>query len=185
MSFHCFSLHFTCRAREWKCIPIWVTHTSTELSTEGQIPRINSSLAWTYTKKLSTFSLLQQSSTGPAWPERLCNHLHLEVFQDPSEQSPVQPILTSELTMLEAEGSTRHLLISQGTYVFLWICYLGPALLFKLPPIMKLKKGGKVVLDHCPWNQFRLQNLRDGEMILVHLLLLLTPSLLEGRRVIQ
>lgn len=73
MSFCCFSLHFTCRARGWRYIPFWVTHTSTELSTEGQIPRINSSLTWTYTKQLSTFSLWQQSSTGPAWLERLYN----------------------------------------------------------------------------------------------------------------
>lgn len=73
MSCHCFSLHFTWRARGWRYIPFWVTHTSTELSTEGQVPRTNSSLAWTYTKQLSTFSLWQQSSTGPAWAERLCN----------------------------------------------------------------------------------------------------------------
>lgn len=90
--------------------------------------------------------------------------LRLEVFQDPSEQSPVQPILTSEHTMLEAEGSTRDFLTPHGAYVFLWIYYIGPVLLTCLswPLIMKLKKRGKVASDNYPWNQFRLQDLRDG-----------------------
>lgn len=47
MSFRCFSLQFTCRARGQRCIPFWVTHTSTVLSTKGQAWGINSSLTWT------------------------------------------------------------------------------------------------------------------------------------------
>lgn len=145
---NCFSLHFTCRARGWRCIPFWVTHTSTELSTEGQIPRINSSLAWTNAKKKKA---LFPSYNGPALaqPDQryldIVQSLHLEVFQDPSEQSPVQPILTSELTMLEAEGSTRDFQTSHGTYVFLWIYYLGPALLMCLswPWSWNWRKEGK------------------------------------------
>lgn len=62
MSFHCFSLHFTCRARGQRCIPFWVTHTPTELSTEGRVPRTNSPLAWIYTKQLTLFP----SDNGPA-----------------------------------------------------------------------------------------------------------------------
>lgn len=73
MTFRCFSLQFTCRARGQRCIPFCVTHTSIELSTKGQALGMNSSLAWIYTNHWALFSPWQQSSSGPGWPERLCN----------------------------------------------------------------------------------------------------------------
>lgn len=76
------------------------------------------------------------------------------------------------------EGSTRDFLRSHGTYVFLWIYYLGPALLICLswPQTWNWRKEGR-------WHQItaleissdsRISKMR--EIILVHLLLLLTPS---------
>lgn len=58
ISFCCLSFQFTCRAMGWRCIPFWVTHTFSELSTKGQASGINSSLAWSYTKPLSAFFTL-------------------------------------------------------------------------------------------------------------------------------
>ena len=81
ISFCCFSLQFTCRARGRRCILFWVTHTSTELSTKGQASGINSSLAWTYTKPLSTFFTLTTVRQWPRLAREVVQSLPLEFFR--------------------------------------------------------------------------------------------------------
>lgn len=174
-----FSLHFTCRARGWRCIPFWVTHTSIELSTEGQIPRINSSLTWSYTKQLSTFSLWQQSSTGPAWSERLYNLCTWRFFRIHPNKVLYNPFWSQSPCWKQKVELETSWSFCFPMNLLPWASSFD---LFKLTPIMKLKKGGKVASDNCPWNQFRVQNLRDGRMILVHLLLLLLTPSLAGRQ---
>lgn len=119
MSFRCFSLQFTCRARGRRCIPFWVTHTSTELSTKGQTAEINSSLTWTYTKPLSTFFTLTTVQQWPRLAREVVQSLSLEVCQDPTEQSPAQPGLISEPTLLEAGSWTTDLLTTHQACIFL------------------------------------------------------------------
>lgn len=94
-----------------------------------------------FQKTVEHFFPLTTVQHGPSLTREVVQALHLEVFQDPSEQSPVQPILTSECTMLEGEGSTRDFLTLHEAYIFLWIYYFGPALLFKLTPDHEIEEG--------------------------------------------
>lgn len=175
MSFHCFSLQFTCRARGRRLIPFWVTHTSTELSTKGQASGINSLLAWTYIKPLSTFFTLttfqQWPRLGHPCPWRFVRIQLNKVLHDQSDLR-ANPAGNRGWT-------TRDLLTPHGACIFLWLCYLGPALLIWWSWCLRMKwrrrEGRQHQLTALEISSDT-RTCRDGGMILVHLLLLLTPS---------
>lgn len=58
-------------------------------------------------KTIEHFFSLTTVQHWPSLSREVVQSLPLEVFQDPSEQSPAQPILASEHAMLEAKGWTR------------------------------------------------------------------------------
>lgn len=130
-------------------------------------------------KTIEHFFSLTTVQHWPSLSREVVQSLHLEVFQDPSEQSPAQPILASEHAMLEAKGWTRDF----------W------------HPIKPMFSYESITLGQLFWSDWAdpwwwnwrregrwrwitaleigsdSRTSEMGGMILVHLLLLLTPSL--------
>lgn len=158
MNFHCFSLQFTCRARGQRHIPFWVTHTSTELSTKGQASGINSLLAWTYIKPLSTFFTLttfqQWPRLGHPCPWRFVRIQLNKVLHNRSDLR-ANPAGNRGLDWRPPDTPwSLHFPMNL-------LPWASSSDLIELMPEHEVKKkAGRAASANCPRNQFRHQNLQ-------------------------